>query len=67
MGLLLGSAAMAFADRHGATGRRRSDATLADALALGLAQACALVPGASRNGMTLAAARAARLRPHGRQ
>jgi undecaprenyl-diphosphatase len=57
VGLLLGSAAMAYADRHGATGRRRSDATLADALALGLAQACALVPGASRNGMTLAAAR----------
>jgi undecaprenyl-diphosphatase len=57
IGLLLGSAAMAFADRYGATGRRRSDTTLADALALGLAQACALVPGASRNGMTLAAAR----------
>jgi undecaprenyl-diphosphatase len=58
VGLLLGSAAMAVADRVGATGRRRSDAGLADALWLGVAQACALVPGASRNGMTLAAARA---------
>jgi undecaprenyl-diphosphatase len=58
IGLLLGSAAMAAADRRGATGRRRSDARLPDALALGLAQASALVPGASRNGMTLAAARA---------
>ncbi|MCW3009742.1 MAG: Bacitracin resistance protein BacA, partial [Solirubrobacterales bacterium] len=36
----------------------RDEAGLADALLLGLAQACALVPGASRNGMTLAAARA---------
>lgn len=57
LGLLLGSAAMAWADRTGATGRRREDAGAADALWLGLAQACALVPGASRNGMTLAAAR----------
>jgi undecaprenyl-diphosphatase len=58
VGLLLGSAAMAVADRRGEVGRRRSDANLVDALALGVAQACALVPGASRNGMTLAAARA---------
>ncbi|HEX6389287.1 MAG TPA: undecaprenyl-diphosphate phosphatase, partial [Solirubrobacteraceae bacterium] len=58
VGLLLGSAAMALADRLGATDRRREDATARDALALGIAQACALVPGASRNGMTLAAARA---------
>jgi undecaprenyl-diphosphatase len=57
VGLLLGSAAMAIADRRGATGRRRADAGLVDALALGLGQASALVPGASRNGMTLAAAR----------
>ena len=60
-GLLAGSAAMAVADvtaqRRGAD-RRREDASLADALALGLGQACALAPGASRNGMTLAAARA---------
>jgi undecaprenyl-diphosphatase len=57
VGLLLGSAAMAAADRVGPTGRRREEAGFADALALGLAQACALIPGASRNGMTLAAAR----------
>ncbi len=57
-GLLLGSAAMAVADALGPAGRSREDAGAADALLLGLAQACALVPGASRNGMTLAAARA---------
>jgi undecaprenyl-diphosphatase len=58
LGLLAGSAAMACADLRGTNGRRRDDARAADALLLGLAQACALVPGASRNGMTLAAARA---------
>jgi undecaprenyl-diphosphatase len=57
-GLLAGSAAMALADRLGPSGRSRHDAGPADALWLGLAQACALMPGASRNGMTLAAARA---------
>jgi undecaprenyl-diphosphatase len=58
VGLLLGSAAMAVADRRGSHHRRRDDAGARDALWLGIAQACALVPGASRNGMTLAAARA---------
>jgi undecaprenyl-diphosphatase len=48
---------MATADRVGPTGRRRDEAGFADALALGVAQACALIPGVSRNGMTLAAAR----------
>jgi undecaprenyl-diphosphatase len=48
---------MAAADRVGPTGRTREDAGAVDALWLGLAQACALVPGVSRNGMTLAAAR----------
>lgn len=57
-GLVAGSVAMALADRLGPLARRHEDATAADGLALGLAQACALVPGASRNGMTLAAARA---------
>jgi undecaprenyl-diphosphatase len=57
-GLLAGSTAMALADRLGPVGRRREDADWRDALALGLAQACALVPGVSRNGATLAAARA---------
>lgn len=55
-GLLAGSAAMLLADR--AAGRRGAgEATLTDALALGVAQACALVPGVSRNGATLVAAR----------
>ncbi len=54
--LLAGSAAMAVAD--GRPERRgREDATLADALVIGLAQAFALAPGVSRNGATLAAAR----------
>src|SRR5947208_766479 len=57
IGLLMGSAAMAGADALGAADRRREDAGLADALALGVAQACALMPGVSRNGATLAAAR----------
>ena len=37
--------------------RRESDATARDALLIGVAQACALVPGVSRNGATLTAAR----------
>lgn len=56
-GLLIGSAAMALADGAGPTGRRRDDAGWRDALALGLAQAASLMPGVSRNGATLAAAR----------
>jgi undecaprenyl-diphosphatase len=55
-GLALGAFAMAWADRTPQT-RERATAGRADALALGLAQACALVPGVSRNGATLAAAR----------
>jgi undecaprenyl-diphosphatase len=55
-GLLAGAAAMVVADladqRHD-----RAEARPADGLALGLAQAAALVPGVSRNGATLAAAR----------
>jgi len=57
IGLLLGSAAMAIADRRGPLGRARDEAGAVDALWLGGAQACALIPGVSRNGMTLAAAR----------
>src|SRR5450755_3927617 len=56
-GLLAGSAFMAWADRAPQT-RGRDQAGFLDALLLGLAQACALVPGVSRNGATLAAARA---------
>jgi len=57
-GLLVGSLAMAAADRAGATDRPREDAGWRDALWLGIAQACSLIPGISRNGATLAAARA---------
>ncbi|MEO6496014.1 MAG: undecaprenyl-diphosphate phosphatase [Solirubrobacteraceae bacterium] len=56
-GLLVGAAAMAAADAAGPSNRTREDAGLADALALGAAQACALMPGVSRNGATLTAAR----------
>lgn len=56
VGLLAGSVAMVWADRAPQT-RSRREARARDALALGLAQACALVPGVSRNGATLVAAR----------
>jgi undecaprenyl-diphosphatase len=55
-GLLAGSVLMAVADRSPQT-RRHEEAGAADALWLGIAQACALFPGVSRNGATLAAAR----------
>jgi undecaprenyl-diphosphatase len=55
-GLAAGSLAMVWADGAPQV-RRREQAGVADALALGLAQACALVPGVSRNGATLVAAR----------
>ena len=42
---------------RGRSERGRGDATPADGLALGVAQAAALAPGVSRNGVTLAAAR----------
>jgi undecaprenyl-diphosphatase len=54
---------MAWADRA-PQDRRHEDAGAVDALWLGLAQACALIPGVSRNGATLAAAR---LRRFGRE
>jgi len=56
-GLAGGAAAMWLADGLAPRRRTRTDAGVADALALGLAQACALVPGVSRNGATLTAAR----------
>ncbi|MFN8216697.1 MAG: undecaprenyl-diphosphate phosphatase [Solirubrobacterales bacterium] len=55
-GLLAGAAAMVVADARPQR-RGRGEATPADGLALGLAQAAALAPGVSRNGITLAAAR----------
>lgn len=59
-GLVLGSVAMTLADELRPQERTRDDATTADALLLGIAQACALMPGTSRGGMTLAAMRARR-------
>jgi undecaprenyl-diphosphatase len=55
-GLLAGSLVMVWADRSPQE-RGHEDARAADALWLGIAQACALMPGVSRNGATLAAAR----------
>jgi undecaprenyl-diphosphatase len=55
-GLICGSLAMAWADRSPQSRSSRSAGAL-DALWLGVAQACALIPGVSRNGATLAAAR----------
>jgi undecaprenyl-diphosphatase len=58
-GLLLGGAAMALADARAADGTRPlARASLLDGLLLGLAQTCALVPGVSRSGAVLTAARA---------
>lgn len=56
-GLLAGGAALVLADRSPEV-RSAEDARVADGIALGLAQAAALIPGVSRNGATLAAARA---------
>jgi len=56
-GLLAGAGALVLADRSPAT-RRAADAGFRDGLALGCAQTAALMPGVSRNGATLAAARA---------
>jgi undecaprenyl-diphosphatase len=58
IGLLAGSAALVLADALGPRDRRAGDATSRDALVLGAAQALALVPGVSRLGLTIAAARA---------
>jgi undecaprenyl-diphosphatase len=60
-GLAAGALALALAD-CAPQERRREEAGWMDGLWLGVAQAAALVPGASRNGMTLAAARARRFR-----
>jgi undecaprenyl-diphosphatase len=55
-GLFAGAVAMALADRAPQE-RRHEDAGVIDALWLGVAQAFSLIPGVSRNGATLAAAR----------
>jgi undecaprenyl-diphosphatase len=56
LGLLAGALAMLLADSRPQR-RGQGDATPLDGLVLGLAQATALAPGVSRNGITLAAAR----------
>ena len=56
LGLLIGAAAMAIADRR-PQNRDGGRAGPVDGLALGLAQAAALAPGVSRNGATLTVAR----------
>jgi undecaprenyl-diphosphatase len=56
IGLLAGGAAMLVADTRPQL-RGRGEAGPADGLALGVAQAAALAPGVSRNGITLATAR----------
>jgi undecaprenyl-diphosphatase len=61
LALVGGSVAMALADGRPQE-RGRHDARPADALAIGLGQACALAPGVSRNGATLTAARWRRFR-----
>ncbi len=58
-GLAAGAVGMVLADRSPQR-RGPGEATAADGLALGLAQATALIPGVSRNGATLTAARARR-------
>jgi undecaprenyl-diphosphatase len=58
-GLIAGAAAMTLADaRSAGKNRRMEEAGLRDGLALGVAQALALIPGVSRNGAALTAARA---------
>jgi undecaprenyl-diphosphatase len=59
IGLLAGAAAMLLADTRPQL-RGRGEAGAGDGLALGVAQAAALAPGVSRNGITLAAARGRR-------
>lgn len=55
-GLIVGGVLMALADRRPQS-RGHGDANAVDGLALGVAQAAALMPGVSRNGATLTAAR----------
>jgi undecaprenyl-diphosphatase len=57
-GLAAGAVAMAVADCAAPARRTSSQAGALDGLALGIAQALALIPGVSRSGATLAAARA---------
>jgi undecaprenyl-diphosphatase len=60
-GMTLGALALGWSDRSPRE-RAEQEATLADALTIGIAQACALMPGVSRNGATVTAARRRRFR-----
>jgi undecaprenyl-diphosphatase len=55
--LFLGAVVMAFADRRAGQGDGLHQVTLKTALVIGAAQAIALVPGVSRSGITITAAR----------
>ena len=61
LGLILGGGLLGWADTSPQT-RSHTEAGFDDALWLGVAQACALMPGVSRNGATLTAARLRRFR-----
>jgi undecaprenyl-diphosphatase len=63
VGLAAGAVAMGLVDAGPTGDRAQDDARAADGLALGLAQALALVPGVSRYGATLTVARARRFSP----
>ncbi|HEY4451847.1 MAG TPA: undecaprenyl-diphosphate phosphatase [Solirubrobacteraceae bacterium] len=63
-GLTAGAIAMVLADANGQR-RDRADVGARDGLALGLAQAAALIPGVSRHGATLTAARSRGFAPAG--
>jgi len=56
VGMIAGALAMAWADRS-PRDRGSHESGMVDSLWLGIAQACALMPGVSRNGATLTAAR----------
>jgi len=56
--LIVGAAALWLADRFGPQRRELRDVTISSALAIGLSQALALLPGISRSGATISAGRA---------